>query len=305
MKKHWMILGTCVLAASLLAGCGSSAAPSSSAATLPIPPDLSAEIAAPQIQETITYTVERVEWQKNVTAEDGTLLLSGHNAVPVLHAYLDDGSEVTEDGDEAQVRALATVRAFNAKFAQWSEDAEDFQNLIEMAQEDYAFRAGNNQEWPESYTSQFNFTSWQTDHMVSISGLYETYTGGAHPGTVEMAWIFDLDSGVFIDPASLADNSQQFQDAVTQEIIRQANVKAEQEGQDPAAMYWENYQEIAGQWPSYAVSFDNEGDMTIIFSQYEMACYAAGAQEFLISADFLKPYLGNYGRAMLGFDAEK
>ena len=40
--------------------------------------------------------------------------------------------------------------------------------------------------------------------------------------------------------------------------------------------------------------------MTVIFSPYEMACYAAGPQKFALNMDFLEPYLGDYGRTLLG-----
>ena len=52
---------------------------------------------------------------------------------------------------------------------------------------------------------------------------------------------------------------------------------------------------------SYAVSFDEKG-MTVVFSPYELACYAAGPQVFHLSLDFLEPYLSDYGRALLGIE---
>ena len=37
------------------------------------------------------------------------------------------------------------------------------------------------------------------------------------------------------------------------------------------AGYWEDYQDIAANWSSYAVSFNEEG-VTVAFSPYEIAC---------------------------------
>ena len=65
------------------------------------------------------------------------------------------------------------------------------------------------------------------------------------------------------------------------------------------AGYWEDYQDIAANWSSYAVSFNEEG-MTVAFSPYEIACYAMGPQEFRLSYEQLAPHLNSHGRDLLG-----
>ena len=40
--------------------------------------------------------------------------------------------------------------------------------------------------------------------------------------------------------------------------------------------------------------------MTVVFSPYELAPYAAGPQEFFLSYDWLKPHLGPHGLELLG-----
>ena len=64
-------------------------------------------------------------------------------------------------------------------------------------------------------------------------------------------------------------------------------------------MFWNNYEEIVAGWSSYAVSFDETG-MTVAFSPYELAAYAAGPQIFQLSYEWISPYLSVHGREILG-----
>lgn len=49
------------------------------------------------------------------------------------------------------------------------------------------------------------------------------------------------------------------------------------------------------------MSFDEEG-MTVTFAPYEIACYAAGTQEFRLDRDFLGQYLSAEGLRLLGYE---
>ena len=46
------------------------------------------------------------------------------------------------------------------------------------------------------------------------------------------------------------------------------------------------------------------GGMSVAFSPYELAAYAAGPQTFELSYEFLKPYLDEHGLEVLGLDEE-
>ena len=50
------------------------------------------------------------------------------------------------------------------------------------------------------------------------------------------------------------------------------------------------------------MSFDDEG-MTVTFSPYEIACYAAGTREFRLDRDFLDQYLSAEGLRLLGYQS--
>ncbi len=86
---------------------------------------------------------------------------------------------------------------------------------------------------------------------------------------------------------------------MTEELIRQAEVRAERADTEPQRYYWEDYEEILSNWASYAVSFDAEG-MTVSFSPYELASYAAGAQTFQVDYSLLEPLLSEEGAELLG-----
>ena len=158
--------------------------------------------------------------------------------------------------------------------------------------------------WTEDrgYETELNTTFYETDGFVSVRGMYYSFTGGAHPNTMYTAWNFDLESGSFVEPGFLAADAQVFQEAVTEEIIRRADAIAAENSQEPGVYFWEDYRDIAAKWADYAVSFDDEG-MTVTFSPYEIACYAAGTQEFRLDRDFLDQYLSAEGLRLLGYQS--
>ena len=84
-------------------------------------------------------------------------------------------------------------------------------------------------------------------------------------------------------------------------LLRQAGERAKENGQPAEDFYWEDYASTLENWSSYAVSFDQEG-MTVGFSPYELACYAAGPQVFRLTYDQLRPHLGPHGRTLLGLE---
>ena len=153
-------------------------------------------------------------------------------------------------------------------------------------------------EWVGPYTLELACTIYQTEQIISVSGTYYSYTGGAHPNTYLLGWNFDLDTGEFFDAKALSDGTA-LQDHVTERLICQARCRASEQDMTPGEMFWEDYEDIIADWSSYDVSFDEEG-MTVAFSPYELAAYAAGAQEFVLTYEELAPHLNQRGRQMLG-----
>lgn len=285
-----------LLAVSLLPAC--SVAPTADMKTAPE----SAYFAQTELsaREVIEYRVFIDVWEDEAQADDGTPLASCRFQLPVLTAYRGDGTEVTEPETDLEAQAAEAVRAFNEKFSKW-DAAEEFPEFVSFAAENLAYQ----REWDGIWTPYaMELTCWgyQTDHLVSVSAEYYCYNGGVHPNTCLLGWNFDLDSGTFFTPEMLSGDTG-FQEAVSQELARQAQVKAAEHGIEPEDFFWQDYEDILADWTSYTVSFDETG-MIVAFSPYELAAYAAGPQVFRLPYDWLEPYLGEHGRMVLGLETE-
>ena len=278
----------------LLCGCAATA-------VVPVQNDAvpTAEEPAPQEvlipEERIEYTVEQSTWTDTAAAEDGTELAAYRFDLPMLMAVREDGTVIVEPLTPTEEQAAAVAAAFNGEFGKWAA-AEEFHEIVSWAAEDLAFRREEGMEWYTPYTLELDCTVYQTEHLVSVSGIYYSYTGGAHPNTWQLGWNFDLQTGEFFDPELLAEGTE-LQEAVTAELIRQAQTPDE-DGYVPVEMYWEDYEAIMANWACYAVTFDEAG-MNVVFSAYELAPYAAGPQEFHVPYELLEPYLNDTGRLLL------
>ena len=251
-------------------------------------PDLPAEV--------IAFSVEMEMYEETVRDEDGAALAECSYELPVLTARLADGSVLETVTTAGQERALAVAETFNGRFAQWKTNPR---TLAESAREDRAFRNESGLE-PVAYTDNLSCTVYQTETLVSVSGNYSTYTGGAHPNSILMSWNFDLDAGEFFEPEIL-DEGGDFREYVHLALVKQARETAAAAGMTPKDFYWEDYEDTLAEWSSYAVSFDETG-MTVGFSPYELAAYAAGPQVFHLAYETLLPHLGQHGRALLGLE---
>lgn len=251
--------------------------------------------ALPPAPAAVTLMVELEAYEDTVQAENGAVLAECSYELPVMRVLLEDGTVLGGDpASPEQERALTMAETFNTRFDQWK---SNLQILAEMAKEDQSFRNEMGLE-SAAYTDDLYCTVYQSDHLVSISGLYSTYTGGAHPNSILMSWNFDLDVGEFFEP-ELLDEGGDFRTFVQKELTLQVREMAAEMGTIPEDFYWEDYEDTLAEWSSYAVSFNEEG-MTVGFSPYELASYAAGPQVFQISYERLSPHLGEHGRALLG-----
>lgn len=305
MQKQ--ILFALALSMALLSGCTDAAAPAAGSVSTPLSETTNALGAANVVSssstgEVLDFVLDSDKQTDQREADDGTELADYTYTIPVLRVATEDGQILDSAATAAEKQALDVADAFNANFTSWLEST-DFPAVFTWAEEDYAQRKKDGQDWEMPYDEEFTYTFWRSDRLISIAGEYYSYTGGAHPNTVLLGWNFDLQTGRFLHPAALGADSGEFQTAVTEEIIRQADQRAAEGGYAPTTMYWEDYQDIAARWPDYAVSFTDRG-MTVTFSAYDMACYAAGPQTFEISLDLLKPYLSEDGMALLGITGD-
>ncbi len=247
------------------------------------------------------YTVDMVVWTDSAQAEDGTPLAECRYQLPELTARRSDGTPVLEAGTEAEARALEIAGAFNGRFEEWV-SAREFQELTDMAREDLKWRREEGVDWFGPYALGLTSSAYQTEHLVSVTATYYSSTGGAHPNTACLGWNFDLTSGTFFDLNILAEDGAAFSAEVREELLRQARAVAAENGLPPEEFFWADYENIIAGWTSYAVSFDETG-MTVAFSPYELAAYAAGPQIFHLSYDWLESRFSGFGREVLGLAA--
>lgn len=249
-------------------------------------------------QEVISYTVGMSVWTDEALTEDSTQLATYTFVLPELRAVREDGTVIVEPQNDAEEQALSAIAAFNEKFGKWAR-AEEFHEIVSWAEEQYASMTAEGIEWFAPYALELDCTVYQTDHIISVSGIYYSYTGGAHPNTWRLGWNYDLETGEFMDLEMLGEGTE-LNEAVAAEIIRQAQIPLE-DGLVRVEMYWEDYEEIVANWSSYAVTFGETG-MDVVFSAYELAPYAAGPQEFHLPYDYLKPHLSEQGKLLLGLE---
>ena len=262
------------------------------------PAELLPPTAPEPLPERITYTVERDIHQEEISTENGVKLAAVRYQLPLLQAVGADGVPITEGTTPERARALEVTAAFNEKFDPWRQEDD---TLRRMVTEDYSYR-------PDMFTigmyyvDELDFSVWQTEKLVSIRADSYSYYGGAHPNTALCGWSFDLETGTYLNPLSIAFDEQEFRTLVAAELVIQADERAAALQQEPTAMYWEDYRNVLGNWSDYPVFFDTAG-MTVRFSPYELGSYAAGAHEFTFSYTFLEPHLSDYGRDLLGLKA--
>ena len=259
------------------------------------------EVVSEAAPENLDYRVDVEVYENTAAAEDGTELATCRFEYPVMTVCWPDGTPLEEAKTSAEERALTVAASFNDQFGPDTVEQE-FQDMTTMAREDLAFQRESGLEWTSGYAMDLQCSVYQTEEMVSVSADYYSYTGGAHPNNVLLAWNFDLTTGQFFTAELLATDGQAFSQAVQNELTSQCRKVAAENGIPSEEFFWSNYEEILAAWSSYAVSFDETG-MTVAFSPYELAAYAAGAQIYHLSYEELMPYLSPHGMELLGLNA--
>lgn len=293
-----------LLLALLLAGCGAAAGPAEDIIPpeqLPHSPGAVLQEPEQEVEQALFFVVELDTISGKVATMDDIPLVEYSFQVPEMKVQQEDGATLIEGGTPKEEAAIAAAAAFNERFARWRAP-DTIMSLVEPAEADLKFYQEEGLDWRDGYTYDMACTAYQTEGLVSISGTYYAYTGGAHPNTYLMGWNFDLKNGVFMGAEALV-GREDLRGAVEEELLRQARERAEEEGSAPEEFFWPEYETILADWPSYAVTFDAEG-MTVAFSPYELAAYAAGAQVFRVSYDLMRPYMDADGLELLGLEAE-
>ena len=244
----------------------------------------------------VSLLVDTDSVEETVLAEDGSTLAACAYQLPVMSVLRRDGTLVEDASGTEERSALERAETFNGAFRRWAEEA-DFPALADAARQDSTWRQEAGTPWEGYYSQTLECSVYQTDRLASVSGRFYYYGGGAHPNRACLGWNFDKAAGTFLSAAQFFSNTE----AVAEELVRQAEDRAAESGYRPEQMYWADYQTILSGWAedTAAVTFDGQS-MTVSWSPYDLASYAAGEQVFTLSLDALRPYLSEYGREVLG-----
>jgi len=173
----------------------------------------------------------------------------------------------------------AGAAAFNARMSAFSE--EKYTEFTASRNE----ISGTGQEMPYCFEDT-SYTLEYCGNYVSITILMNADLGGVHGSYYYYSYIFDMGKSQFVNILDLANDQEGFKTAVAEEILRQINEKGLAEGYNP------DYETTTRAWNEYCVSLGENG-LTVTFPPYEIACYAAGQQVFVIDSSIVKSYLAS------------
>ena len=286
------LLASLLLIGALLSGCA--AGPVTGMANVEGGPAQELKVPARELE----YRLELETFQDVAHADSGEALASYRVKIPVMTVWTQEGEPMEKPKTDAERAALAAAEAFNLEFSTWS-SGEHFEQAAADAQTSLDIRKEEGADWFDGYSMELTCAVYETDRIVSVYGPCYSYTGGAHPNTVMMSWNFDLESGTFFNGELLAADRPSFRQQVEEELLRQIQERPDTDGMSAAELLWPEYETILKDWTSYTVFFDETG-MTVAFSPYELAPYAAGEQIFTMPYDWLESRLGQHGCELLG-----
>lgn len=234
------------------------------------------------------YQLEPASVSRSVRSEDKKnieLAECGYQLLTLAVTNLDDLS-----GAEAAA-ARRNAETFNERMSGVMETFEDHgREVFGAAQDAYSASGG----LIAAYYDRVETTGAILGDVVSLHVEQETWSGGAHPGSLVYGYIFDLASGQFIlDPSQLADDGTVFHAGAAEKLIGKAD-----DWEEGSWGYWDDYQDIirSGSGVSH---FDDTG-LTVEYAPYELGCYAIGTVRLHLSWEELEPLLGPGGMARLG-----
>ena len=129
---------------------------------------------------------------------------------------------------------------------------------------------------------------------------YSSYSGGAHPNSWRLAVSFDLNNGQALQMTDLTDDADGMRAAVAESLLYQVK-KSDAWTQIGEEGFFEDYQDTLQTWMDQCLIFEDSG-ITVAFSPYTIAPYAAGEQSFQVPYSLLKPYFNERGLRLLGLD---
>ena len=297
MKKVF-IKGTVltVLGLFLLGGCGSDQRnQESQTETLEIgiveTRPLESSIMENQSSENASLEAERVE-----TEGSGTIENEAEGSVPMIvitnekkEWYSDDGEQLllTTDSDRVEIKGDDFAALNAAVSARWCGLQDNYDELLEQAQEHYDLMKEKNFDFTDYYVSEIVRAYRIDNQVISFCSSYEGYTGGAHGFYGYESATFDVKSGRELQIEDILSDAEGFYDKAVSYIIERLDENYA-DGLFPD--YRETVETDTFSGTSVCWYLDNTG-IVIEYGLYTVAPYVTGAPEVTLPYDEFAEYI--------------
>ncbi len=243
--------------------------------------------------ESIYYTVSIKTIFHEAFADDGTLVATHHYEYPQIQPVRENGTIIHAPNNKSEEHALLVCENFNNYFMEYRDYYSDFNGpayeLDHEAKDFYDYTKNGSDSTFHNFYKEIKYSDiYQTDHIISLYGHFQSYTGGAKPFHSSLGFNYDLKNGCFFSAEILG--GSKLNKAVAAEIIRQANLYNED------AFDWQDFVQdtVVKNWSDCLVTL-NEYGMVVTLPYLFM-----GEPTFHLSYEFLEPHLSNRGKLLLG-----
>jgi len=227
------------------------------------------------------YTSSR---EHTVHAEDGTVLMSSILRYPEI--CIPDAPE-TEKVITEMFASLKEADAGQVK--EYEEEAVYHYQQVKEAGTGFFSEYAMDREYAVAY---------QSDSLLSIRGFMYYYTGGAHPGTVIQTWNLDLETGEEKKLMDLAEEPEQLKECLIEKIHAELESREIEAGVSLIEGLFPEYPELIESAMQDPVWYVKEGNLWIVFNEYEIAPYVAGVIEVGIPLEELQEYWNEAGQEL-------
>lgn len=276
----WILAG-----AMILGGCGKKV-------TVEVPEKIESDVVMTEPEKQDPVETEQVQIEVltademyTTQAEDGTVLLASvlhYPKIRILNA---------PEAEEKINQIFAAVReADDSQLEEYESWAMGHYQQVQESGEGFFTEYAMDREYAVTY---------QSDRLLSIRGFMYIYTGGAHPGTVIQTWNLDLETGEDKKLMELAEEPERLQEFLNEWIQSELESREIEEGISLVEGLFPDYQEILAQSLQEPVWYVREGNLWIVFNEYEIAPYAAGVIEVAIPLEELQEYWNEAGQQLL------
>jgi hypothetical protein len=134
---------------------------------------------------------------------------------------------------------------------------------------------------PHKYNVETSYkVRYEGKKLLSITVMYELYTGGAHGLEILKGYTFDLETGNLLNLSDLFSQDFNYSEVIGTEVLNQMKLQP----QDYLQFDESVIKKITGDHQFYL----EDGKLVIYFDEYEIAPYSAGIPEFRIPSSKLK-----------------